>query len=493
MMFIGIDVGTSGVKAILGDGRSLIADSETVSLPISRPKTLWSEQNPADWMRATIEAIDALARRHPDKVAQVRGIGLAGQMHGAVALDKNGEVIRPAILWNDGRCEEECRILETKVPSSRAVTGNIAMPGFTAPKLLWMQRHEPENFEKIDKVVLPKDYVRYILSGSMRAEMSDAAGTLWLDVKARRWSDDMLAACGLSQSHMPALCEGTDVAGELKSEYAARWGMKERVVLAGGGGDNAAGAVGVGAVREGAAFISLGTSGVYFAGTDSFRACPEKTVHAFCHAVPKAWHQMGVILSAASCIKAAVKFLGGESDQKLAELVSRATYNEASKVVFLPYLSGERTPHNDPSAMGVFFGLTHETTRADMVQAILEGVAFAFLDCQNALAAAGTKVDELMLIGGGARNKLWGAIIAAALNKRVLYVKDGDQGPAFGGARLARIAVTGEALSDVLIRPEVIERVDPDMKLIDVLSPKASIYGKLYAQMKPLFSNGSIA
>jgi xylulokinase len=263
--------------------------------------------------------------------------------------------------------------------------------------------------------------------------------------------------------------------------------MKERVVFAGGGGDNAAGAVGVGVVHDGEAFISLGTSGVYFAGTDSFRACPEKTVHAFCHAVPGAWHQMGVILSAASCIKTATRFLGAESDQKLADLVSRETYNFKNKTVFLPYLSGERTPHNDPSATGCFFGLTHETTRADLVQSILEGVAFAFLDCQRALEAAGTKVDEVMLIGGGARNKLWGEIIAAALQKRVVYVKDGDQGPAFGGAKLARLAATGEALTSVIGRPEVLHIVEPDLKLIEYLSPKAGVYDKLYGQLKSLF------
>jgi len=492
-MFIGVDVGTSGVKAILGDGKSLLLDSETIPLTVSRPAPLYSEQDPEAWVQATLAALDALAKRNPEAMASVRGIGLAGQMHGAVTLDKELKVIRPAILWNDGRCEEECRLIEAKVPTARQITGNIAMPGFTAPKLLWMQRHEPERFARVHKVVLPKDYVRFILTGELMAELSDAAGTLWLDVAQRRWSPEMLAACGLTIDHMPPLCEGTDVAGILKPVFAERWGMKERVVCAGGGGDNAAGAVGVGVVQDGDAFISLGTSGVYFAGTNRFRACPEKTVHAFCHAVPQAWHQMGVILSAASCIKTATQFLGAESDQQLADLVTQENFNFKNRTIFLPYLSGERTPHNDPSATGGFFGLTHETSRADLVQAILEGVAFAFLDCQLALEAAGTKADNLMLIGGGARNKLWGGVIASALNRRVVYVKDGDQGPSFGAARLARLAATGEALSDVLLRPEVIEIVEPDMKLINYLSPKGEIYGKLYGQLKPLYLTGSCA
>ncbi|MDE1901175.1 MAG: xylulokinase [Alphaproteobacteria bacterium] len=490
-MFLGIDVGTSGVKAILTDAQSRIVDQQTVALSISRPHPLWSEQNPQEWWEATLAAIDQIKSRKPAEIAAVRGIGLAGQMHGAVTLDKNNNVIRPAILWNDGRCEEECRILEEKIPALRKITGNIAMPGFTAPKILWLARHEPENFAKIDKVLLPKDYVRFRFTGAFFSDMSDAAGTLWLDVANRRWSDDMLAACGLRQEQMPVLREGSDVAGILKAELAQRWGMGADVVFAGGAGDNAAGAVGIGALGEGQAFISLGTSGVYFAGTNQFRACPEKTVHAFCHAVPATWHQMGVILSAASCIKSAANFLGASSDQELAGLVHDDNLNLHNNVVFLPYLSGERTPHNNPAATGSFFGLTHETTRADLVQAILEGVAFAFADCQDALAAAGTDADDIMLIGGGARNRTWGSLISAALNKRILYVADGDQGPAFGGAKLARIAATGEKINDVAHRPEVTKTVIPNEKLKNYLSPKLEKYRSLYGQLKPLYAYGN--
>ena len=483
-MFLGIDVGTSGVKAILTDDQSKIVDQQTVALSISRPQPLWSEQNPTEWWQATQEAIDALKTRAPEKIAKVRGIGLAGQMHGAVTLDKNNQVIRPAILWNDGRCEEECQILEQKVPTLRQITGNIAMPGFTAPKLLWMQRHEPENFAKIAKVLLPKDYIRFCFTGEFLSDMSDSSGTLWLNVGQRAWSPELLAACGLNVSQMPTLCEGSDVAGILKPELAARWGMKEKVVFAGGAGDNAAGAVGVGALRDDKAFISLGTSGVYFAGNNAFRPCPERTVHTFCHAVPNTWHQMGVILSAASCIKTAAEFLGAHDDKSLAALVTEENLNYKNSVVFLPYLSGERTPHNNPKATGGFFGLTHDTTRADLVQSILEGVAFAFADCQEALEAAGTKTDNIMLIGGGARNKVWGRIIAGALNRTVLYIADGDQGPAFGGAKLARMVADKAGVGEVAGNAEVLSMVKPDMKVKDYLLPKLQKYRNLYAQLR---------
>jgi xylulokinase len=299
----------------------------------------------------------------------------------------------------------------------------------------------------------------------------------------------MLKACGLTQRQMPELREGTDHAGTLKPELAKRWGMKEEVIFAGGAGDNAAGAVGIGALGEGQAFISLGTSGVYFSGTDQFRACPEKTVHAFCHAITNTWHQMGVILSAASCIKSAAKFLGAESDEALAKLINTSNLNLKNPVVFLPYLSGERTPHNNPAATGAFFGLTHETTRADLVQSILEGVAFAFADCQEALAAGGTNANDIMLIGGGARNPLWGSILSAALDKRILYVADGDQGPAYGAAKLARLAATGEGINHVAIRPEIIKTVIPEEKIRTYLHPKLKIYRRLYNQLAPVFAD----
>jgi xylulokinase len=483
-MYLGLDIGTSGVKGILIDQQSRIVDMHTVPLTVSRPHPLWSEQEPEDWWQASLKVIDALAARSPKDIAAVRGIGLAGQMHGAVCLDRDGQVIRPAILWNDGRCEAECRFLEDAVPSLRSITGNIAMPGFTAPKLLWVKRHEPENFAKIAKVLLPKDYIRFRFTGEFFSDMSDAAGTLWLNTATRSWSTEMLAACGLDIKHMPALCEGSDPAGHLKQDLGQRWGMSGNVVFAGGAGDNAAGAIGVGVVRDNQAFISLGTSGVYFIGTNQYQACPERTVHSFCHAVPKTWHQMGVILSAASCMKTATLWLNATDETELASCVTEDGLNLQNNVIFLPYLSGERTPHNDPKATGAFIGLTHATSRADLVQSVLEGVAFAFADCQDALAAAGSVASEIMLIGGGARNKTWGKILASALDRKIIYVADGDQGPAFGAAKLALMA-TGDVSADKVIqRPDIVGHAEPIPELKDYLSEKRQAYTRLYPAIK---------
>lgn len=482
-MYLGLDIGTSGVKAILVDADFKILDAETTALDISRPQPLWSEQDPEAWWQASLRSIDQIAQRQPKAIKAVKGIGLAGQMHGAVCLDASNNVIRPAILWNDGRCEAECRELERAV-KLRPITGNIAMPGFTAPKLLWLKHHEPANFAKITKVLLPKDYIRFRFTGAFYSDMSDAAGTLWLDTAQRKWSEPMLQACGLSLNHMPELCEGTDQAGTLKQDLAARWGMTTNVVFAGGAGDNAAGAVGVGVVRDNQAFISLGTSGVYFIGTNEFKSCPEKTVHAFCHAVPETWHQMGVILSAASCIKTVAGWLGAASDKAAAELVPENGLNLKNPTVFLPYLSGERTPHNDPEAMGAYVGLTHATTQADLVQAVLEGVAFAFADCQDALAAAGSVAKEIMLIGGGARNKTWGRILASTLNRPIVYVADGDQGPAYGAAKLAMIAAENIKVNDVVKAPPVTASVEPDSLLTEYLSGKLATYKKLYPALR---------
>ena len=301
-MFLGIDIGTSSVKAVLVDGMQHVLASASLPLEVQRPQPGFSEQRPDDWVTATIGTIDALKASHTSEIAAVEGIGLSGHMHGAVLLGADHKPLRPAILWNDGRSAAECKVLETRWPALRAVTGNKAMPGFTAPKLVWVAAHEPEIFARTRLVVLPKAYVRLVLTGEAIEEMSDAAGTLWLDVARRDWSDEGLAATGLSRANMPALVEGSAPAGQLRAELAARWGMAKRPVFAGGAGDNAAGAVGLGAIAPGSAFVSLGTSGVLWATTATYAPNPDRAVHAFCHAVPKTWHQMGVILSAASSL-----------------------------------------------------------------------------------------------------------------------------------------------------------------------------------------------
>ncbi len=485
-MFIGIDIGTSSVKSILLDGQDEILGTASAPLEVSRPHPLWSEQNPEDWWQATLSSLKALRQAHPSEFAAVKGIGLAGQMHGATLLDENGNVLRPAILWNDGRSGAECAEIERREPRSRDITGNIAMPGFTAPKLNWVANHEPDIFAKVAKVLLPKDYVRYRMTGEFISDMSDSAGTLWLDVAKRDWSDAMLAASGLNRDHMPALVEGSEAGGTMRADLASELGFDSPPILCGGAGDNAGGAAGIGAITPGEAFISLGTSGVYFVANEKFSPNPEKTVHAFCHCVPNSWHQMSVFLSAASCLGWAQK-LTGASD--VASLIARAeaeTDGPASEI-FLPYLSGERTPHNDPNAKGVLFGITHETNPAGLMRAVMEGVAFAFADGQDVLLEAGAEIGNVSVIGQGAKSAFWGKILASALNRPLRYLEGGEVGPAHGAARLARIAVTGEAPADVCRVPPVKETIEPDRGLAEAYAVKRVKFQSLYKTLKSEF------
>ena len=466
-MFLGIDVGTSGVKAVLLSADGVIAAQATAPLAVSRPQALWSEQNPADWLAACHKAVLAL---DPAMRAAVQAVGLTGQMHGATLLGANDEVLRPAILWNDGRSSAECAELEQRVPASRQITGNLAMPGFTAPKLLWVAAHEPEVFAATRTVLLPKDYVRLALTGDKASDMSDSAGTLWLDVGARGWSDEMLAATGLTPAHMPSLYEGTQTTSTLLPAIARQWGM-DAVPVAAGGGDNAAGAVGVGVVAEGQALLSLGTSGVIFVANDRFSPNPAQAVHAFCHCLPNTWHQMAVHLSAASCIDWAAKQLGLPGPAELFALAETVAPGSAPEL-FLPFLSGERTPHNDPHLRAGFLGLDGDTTPASLAAAVLEGVAFAHADGIAALRDADTRIDRLSVIGGGSRSRHWGQIIAAALQVDLAYLDGGEVGPALGAARLARLALTGEDPAKVCTAPPVNQVIAPDPALVAPLAPK---------------------
>ena len=436
-MYIGIDLGTSGVKAILLGEQGEVLASHTEKLSVSRPHPLWSEQDPESWWQATDRAIQALGAAH--SLQQVKAIGLAGQMHGATLLDSENRVLRPAILWNDGRCGEECGLLEARVANARAITGNLMMPGFTAPKLLWVQRHEPEIFAKVAKVLLPKDYLRLKMSGVFASDMSDAAGTMWLDVAKRDWSDEMLAACSLSRSHMPALFEGSEITGELLPEVARRWAMPVVPIVA-GGGDNAAGAVGVGMADAGQAMLSLGTSGVYFAVSEGFLSKPESAVHSFCHALPGRWHLMSVMLSAASCLDWAAKLTGMESVQALISAAQQADEN-AGDIWFLPYLSGERTPHNNPQAKGVFFGLTHQHGPAELARAVLEGVGYALADGMDVVHACGVTPQSITFIGGGPRSDWWRQLLADICGLPLDSRPGGQAGPALGLAPAAPSAV----------------------------------------------------
>ena len=482
-MYLGLDLGTSGVKAMLIDGNQKIIGSAHGDLDVSRPHPGWSEQEPAHWISATEEAVAGLKAAHPKELAAVRGIGLSGQMHGATLLDADDKVLRPCILWNDTRSYHEAAALDAD-PRFRAITGNIVFPGFTAPKLAWVAKHEPDVFAKVRWVLLPKDYLRLWLTGEHMSEMSDSAGTSWLDTGKRKWSSELLFATNLDEKHMPTLVEGTEAAGKLRGELASKWGIGGDVVVAGGAGDNAASACGMGTVSHGAAFVSLGTSGVLFAANGSYLPKPESAVHAFCHALPNTWHQMGVILSATD----ALNWHSGVTGKSAADLTGELgeTLKAPSSVTFLPYLSGERTPYNDATIRGAFIGLGHESGRVVLTQAVLEGVSFAIRDNLEALRSAGTDIARVTAIGGGSRSRYWLASIATALGVPVDLPADGDFGAAFGAARLGLIAATGADPIAVCTPPQTAGTIDPVGSLTDAYADAYKRYRALYPAIKPL-------
>lgn len=484
-MYIGIDLGTSGVKAILLNEQGEVAAVNTQPLSVSRPHPLWSEQDPEAWWQATDRAIKALGEAH--SLHEVKAIGLAGQMHGATLLDSQQRVLRPAILWNDGRCGEECRMLEQREPRSRAITGNLMMPGFTAPKLAWVQRHEADIFRQVDKVLLPKDYLRLRMTGELASDMSDAAGTLWMDVAKRDWSDAMLEACQLTRAQMPALFEGCEITGILLPEVARAWNIPAVPVVA-GGGDNAAGAVGVGMAEAGDAMLSLGTSGVYFAVSDGFLSRPESAVHSFCHALPDRWHLMSVMLSAASCLDWAARLTGLGTVPALLAAAENAD-DDARALWFLPYLSGERTPHNNPQATGVFFGLTHQHGPAELARAVLEGVGYALADGMDVVHDCGVRPESVTLIGGGARSPYWRQMLADISGMTLDYRRGGDVGPALGAARLAQIALNPTRTLAALLPSLPLEQAhQPQAARFDMHAERRVRFREIYQQLRPLMS-----
>ncbi|MFN0114855.1 MAG: xylulokinase [Paracoccaceae bacterium] len=452
-MFLGLDLGTSGLKGLLiDDAQGLVAEA-SAPLSVSRPHDGWSEQAPADWISAcetVFAALPAAAK------ARVRGIGLSGQQHGATLLDAADNVLRPCILWNDTRSHAEAAKLDAD-PRFRALTGNICFPGFTAPKLNWVAAHEPAIRARVAKVLLPKDYLRLWLTGEHVAEMSDAAGTGWLETGARAWSDALLSMTAMDRSHMPRLVEGSEVSGTLRPELASRFGLPKAAVVAGGGGDNAASGIGVGVVKAGQAFVSLGTSGVLFAANDGYRPDPATAVHTFCHALPQSWHQMGVILAATDALNWFAHLAGSEAATMTANL---GALKAPGKTRFLPYLGGERTPVNSASIRGAFIGLEHATDRDAATRAVLEGVTFAIRDCRDALAATGTRIDRLLAVGGGSRSDYWLSAIATALGTPVRVPVAGDFGGAFGAARLGLMAATGTG-AEIATMPKIARTVEP--------------------------------
>ena len=483
--YIGMDLGTSGLKMLLVTADGSILAENTQTYPVSYPHPGWSEQNPEDWYAAALRGLAQLLAGQD--ASGVCGISFGGQMHGLVALDGSDNVIRPAILWNDGRTEEETQYLNEGIGKEKlsAWTGNIAFAGFTAPKLLWMKKHEPENFAKIKKIMLPKDYLAYRLSGAFSTDFSDASGMLLLDVKNRRWSREMCDVCGISEQMLPTLHESYEVVGTLKQEIADKFGLKDVKIIA-GAGDNAAAAVGTGVVGEGGCNISLGTSGTLFVSSASYKEDKVNALHSFCHA-DGGWHLMGCILSAASCNSWWVNGVLQSTDYKKEE-AGLDDFLGKNDVYFLPYLMGERSPHNDVTARGAFIGMRPDTTRGMMTLAMLEGVTFALRDCLEAAKKNGAVIPRTKLCGGGAKSKLWRKIVANVMNLPV-DIPQTEQGPGFGAAMLAMVGC-GEYASvreaaDAIVR--VKETVLPEPEIAAQYEERYRHFTKLYPALKGLF------
>lgn len=485
MLYIGIDLGTSACKFLLVDGDGRVQNTVTKEYPLSFPHPGWSEQDPAHWWQACLTGVPELLAGFD--AAQVAGIGVGGQMHGLVALDAADAVLRPAILWNDGRTAEEVAFLNGTIGQEKlsAWTGNIAFAGFTAPKLLWMRSHEPELFARIAKVMLPKDYLVYRLTGVHATDYSDASGMLLLDVAHKRWSAEMLALCGLTEAQMPQLFESFAPVGTLTADTAAALGLPQSVTVCAGAGDNAAAAIGTGTVGEGRCNISLGTSGTVFISSDTFRVDPHNALHAFAHA-DGGFHLMGCMLSAASCNKWWMEeIVGTENYGEEQEKIGKLGENH---VFFLPYLMGERSPHNDPDARGTFIGLSMDTSRAEMTQAVLEGVAFAIRDSFEVARELGISIDRTMICGGGAKSPLWKKIMANVLNIQV-DVPQIEEGPAMGAAMLAAVAdgtfASVKEAGDRMVR--VKETISPDPALAAAYDRQYRKFAQIYPAVRELF------
>lgn len=488
MYFIGIDLGTSAVKLLLVDEKCAICNTVTREYPLEFPQPGWSQQNPEDWRKAVLEGIPELLQGFD--ASQVAGIGCGGQMHGLVVLDEQDNVIRPAILWNDGRTAKQVDYLNNVIGKDKLSdwTANIAFAGFTAPKLLWLRENEPENFAKIAKIMLPKDYVNYILTGVHSCDYSDASGMLLLDVQHRCWSKEMLDICGISEVQMPTLYESYQSIGTVKPEIAKLLGIPETTKVCAGAGDNAAAAVGTGVVGDGGCNISLGTSGTVFISSEKFGVDKNNALHAFAHA-DGGYHLMGCMLSAASCNKWLCDEILKTQDYAAEQASIKPDKLGENHVYFLPYLMGERSPINDTNARGVFLGMTMDTTRADLVQAVLEGVAFAIRDSVEVARSLGITINTSKICGGGAKSPLWRKIMANVLNIE-LQSPESEQGPGMGGAMLAMVAC-GEYDSvkdacEQIVR--VASTVTPEPELAAKYEKRYQQFRKIYPACKQLFA-----
>lgn len=498
---IGIDVGTGGVKTIAVNESGTIVARSFHEYPLSQPKPGWTEQNPNDWWQATLKSLQDVAQQLGSGAKDVKGIGLSGQMHSSVFLDAERNVIRPAILWNDGRTAPQCRWITQKVGREALIqhTSNPALEGFTAPKIVWLMQNEPENYAKVRWVLLPKDYIRMRLTGEIYTEISDAAGTLLLDVSRRIWSETVMEKLGIDPEIMPPIRESIDVCGTLTNEIAEATGLPAGIVVAGGGADNACGAVGAGIVKSGRALSSIGTSGVVLVQTDEPRTDPEGKVHTFNHAIPHRWYNMGVSLSAGLSLKWFRDTLG-HLEKQMETLSGIDAYDLLTKqaasippgsegLLFLPYLTGERTPHADANARGVFFGISARHTKGHLIRAVLEGVVFALRDSLEIIKGMGTAVEEIRAIGGGAKSSLWRQIQADILSVNIATLNI-DEGPAFGAALLAGVAagVYGSVTEAAESSISIVEVTEPNPKTAEIYDEYYQAYRALYPALKEEFA-----
>lgn len=481
MNFLGLDLGTSGLRGLIVNGTGVPIAEASHNYIVSNPHDGWSEQDPAEWIDACDRVMAELRANAFDAYRHIKGIGVSGHMHGAVMLDQNHQIIRPCILWNDTRASREAKLLD-QADGFRDVTGNIVFPGFTAPKLLWMKHNEPENFGKIAHIMLPKDYLNFWLTGELATDMSDAAGSSWLNVGERKWSRALIQTSGIERAYLPQLFEGCDVIGRLQSAMADQYGLSNDVQIVAGGADNACAACGIGTFDEGQGFASLGTSGVVLIARDAFAPDPATAVHTFCHAVPDKYYQMGVTLSATDSLNWLAQTM--ESDPATLSGLLPNKPNGPASVLFLPYLSGERTPHNDSEIRGSFIGLSKQTDRASLVQSVIEGVCFSLRDCLEALKNTGATTRSLMAVGGGTKSEFWLQSMANILNLDIEVPEKGDFGAALGAARLAMVGVGKREIKSVMTTPKIERVILPDQNLIPRYDAKYQTYKNCYLSLK---------
>ncbi|NVK29723.1 MAG: xylulokinase [Gammaproteobacteria bacterium] len=482
MSYLGFDLGTSGLRALLVDDLGVPIGAAERSYQATHSQPGWSEQDPAKWIEALESAVEELRQQFP-AFAGLRGIAVAGHMHGATLLDNQNNVLRPCILWNDTRSHLQAARLDA-MHNVRQLSGNIVFPGFTAPKLEWVRENEPALFAKVAKVLLPAAYLNLYLTGDHVADLSDSAGTSWLDVGERCWSEELLAASHMRLDQMPRLVEGSQAAGQLRGALATKWGLTRPVAVAGGAGDNAAAACGIGALHDGQGFVSLGTSGVLLTARNGYHPAPETAVHTFCHAVPNRWYQMGVMLSATDSLNWLSQITNISPAQLTAALGDQLTAPSPTR--FLPYLSGERTPHNDALIRGGFTGLSAGTSREDLTQSVLEGVAFGLRDSYEALCETGADLEALIAIGGGTGSRYWLKVLATVLGVPLQLPVGGEFGAALGAARLGLMADTGQAAEEIVVAPKIAEVIEPEQRHRAAFDEAYKAFRQAYAGLKAI-------